>query len=396
MVILNRNKLKSKLIETYKKTILSNYLLILIILFFSVFTNTTAQNNKNKELSKELTKDSLVIEKVNNYLEEFLALENFSGSILVARDSTILIDKSIGMANYEHLVPNNSKTKYRIASLSKAFAAVLILQQVEKGKINLEGKIRDYLPFYPKKTGNEITIHQLLTHSAGLQHYEGVKDFYFKYGQVQFYSKDYLKVFWNLPLLYEPGTSHSYSSFGYFILGCILQEVTGKSYSTLLKENILDPLGLQNTGVDDHLTIVQDRASGYIYNNYVLMNSRYYDMSKSMATGDLYSTTRDLNKWSFALNTNLLLSEKYRKLLFNPFINGYGYGWSIKKFVSKDTNKTKEELIYAVHSGSTRGFESYLNKFLTYGYTIVILSNQAGAKVGKINEEITKIIIGDY
>ena len=370
--------------------------IILIIIFNYISYNVKAENSKTKENIKELTKDSLIIEKVNNYLEEFLALENFSGSILVAKDSTILIDKSIGMANYEHLVPNSYKTKYRIASLSKAFAAVLILQQVEKGKIKLEGKIRDYLPFYPQKTGDVITIHELLTHSSGIPHYEGVKDFYQKYGQTQFYSKEYLKVFWNLPLLYEPGTSHSYSSFGYFVLGCILQEVTGKSYTTLIKENILEPLGMQNTGVDDHISIVQDRASGYTYSNFTLMNSRFYDMSKSMATGDLYSNTRDLNKWSLGLNTNTILSEKYRKLLFNPYISGYGYGWSIKKYVSKETEKKKDDINYAVHSGSTRGFESYMNKFLNYDYTIIILSNQSGVKVSKINEEITKIIIGDY
>lgn len=387
---------KIKTQNIVKTTKQFNYLLFLSLLAFIFhFSNNNIFTQNGK--IKELTKDSLVIEKVNSYLEEVLALENFSGSILVARDSTILIDKSIGMANYELLVPNNSKTKYRIASLSKAFAAALILQQVEKGKLKLEAKITDYLPYYPKKTGDIITLHHLLTHTSGIPHYEGVKDFYNKYGQMQFYNpRDYMKVFWDLPLLFEPGTSHQYSSFGYFVLGVILQETTGKSYSTLLKENIIEPLGLQNTGIDDHVSILPNRASGYTNKDYTIYNSRYYDMSKSMATGDLYSNTRDLLYWSLGLSNNKILSDKYTKLLFTPYISGYAYGWSIKKHQSKDTTKKKEDLVYAVHSGTTRGFESYLNKFLNSGYTIVILSNMTGTKVSKINEEITKIIIGDY
>jgi len=373
-----------------------NFYLLNFILILFIFNHTLlSQNNKDKILAK----DSLIIEKVNNYLEEYLALENFSGSILISRDSNIIVEKSIGMANYEFLIPNSYKTKYRIASLSKAFTAVLILQQVEKGKIKLEGKIRDYISYYPAKYGNEITIHQLLTHTSGIIHYEGIKNYYSKYGQEQFYSKEYLKLFWNQPLLFKPGTSYQYSSFGYFVLGVILQNVTGKSYAKLLKENIFEPLGLQNTSVEDHISILSERANGYVYNNYVLNNSRYYDFSKSMATGDIISTIGELNNWSLALNSNVLLSENYLKLLFNPNNYGYGYGWSIKKYYSKnngDNTNSNEQINYAVHSGSTRGFESYMTKFLNYGYTIIILSNLSNSKLNKMNEEFLKIIIGDF
>lgn len=373
-----------------------NFYLLNFILILFIFNHTLlSQNNKDKILAK----DSLIIEKVNNYLEEYLALENFSGSILISRDSNIIVEKSIGMANYEFLIPNSYKTKYRIASLSKAFTAVLILQQVEKGKIKLEGKIRDYISYYPSKYGNEITIHQLLTHTSGIIHYEGIKNYYSKYGQEQFYSKEYLKLFWNQPLLFKPGTSYQYSSFGYFVLGVILQNVTGKSYAKLLKENIFEPLGLQNTSVEDHISILSERANGYVYNNYVLNNSRYYDFSKSMATGDIISTIGELNNWSLALNSNVLLSENYLKLLFNPNNYGYGYGWSIKKYYSKNNvnnTNSNEQINYAVHSGSTRGFESYMTKFLNYGYTIIILSNLSNSKLNKMNEEFLKIIIGDF
>jgi len=373
-----------------------NFYLLNFILILFIFNHTLlSQNNKDKILAK----DSLIIEKVNNYLEEYLALENFSGSILISRDSNIIVEKSIGMANYEFLIPNSYKTKYRIASLSKAFTAVLILQQVEKGKIKLEGKIRDYISYYPAKYGNEITIHQLLTHTSGIIHYEGIKNYYSKYGQEQFYSKEYLKLFWNQPLLFKPGTSYQYSSFGYFVLGVILQNVTGKSYAKLLKENIFEPLGLQNTSVEDHISILSERANGYVYNNYVLNNSRYYDFSKSMATGDIISTIGELNNWSLALNSNALLSENYLKLLFNPNNYGYGYGWSIKKYYSKNNvnnTNSNEQINYAVHSGSTRGFESYMTKFLNYGYTIIILSNLSNSKLNKMNEEFLKIIIGDF
>lgn len=115
--------------------------------------------------------------KLEEYLQICLRTENFSGSVLVAKDGEILLDKGYGMANYEFDIPNTSFTKFRIGSLTKAFTAVMVLQLVESGKIKLDGKITDYLLNYPNKNGDSLTIHQLLSHTSGLPHYEAIPDF---------------------------------------------------------------------------------------------------------------------------------------------------------------------------------------------------------------------------
>ena len=209
--------------------------------------------------------DKNTIAKLNSYLEASTTTGNFSGAVLIAKGSQIVVANGYGMANYELNVANTTQTKFRIGSLTKAFTAVLVLQQVEKGKLRLENKVTDYLPAYPHSPGDSLTIHQLLAHSSGLPHYEAIPDFFEKYGRSAMTTQEYIKLFSVLPLRFKPGTKYSYSSFGYYLLGAILEQVTGKTYANLVQDNICIPLGMSNTEVESQTALVVNRASGYDY-----------------------------------------------------------------------------------------------------------------------------------
>ncbi|MEO5564710.1 MAG: serine hydrolase, partial [Chitinophagaceae bacterium] len=320
--------------------------------------------------------------------------------VLVAKNGKILLGNGYGMANYDFNIPNTTATKFRIGSLTKAFTAVMVLQLVESGKIKLDEKIKDYLPDYPNANRDSITIHQLLSHKSGMPHYEAIPDFFEKYGSVYLSEEDYINLFSNLPLLFIPGTKYKYSSFGYFLLGAILEKVSGKSYKDLLREKITIPLAMKNTTVENNSSIEINKASGYDYlfdykHTYKytgLANSPYEDVSKAGGAGQILSTVEDLYKWNIALSSNKLLSEKYSTLLFKPNLSNYAYGWNIKQ---KSLKGFADKVTIAEHGGSSTGFLSYISKNLTNGDFIVVLSNRSNAAVQNMTEDIQAILYGD-
>jgi CubicO group peptidase (beta-lactamase class C family) len=189
------------------------------------------------------------------------------------------------------------------------------MQQVEKGRLRLDGKVSDYLPDYPERNGNRITIQHLLTHSAGIIDFGHLFEYLSLGGSVNIAgftlqvsdeetTPDYLNT-WRLPhtrkdlfgyfadkdLLFSPGSQSQYSNFGYTLLAIILEQVTGQSYQELLQEGILDPVGMENTGIDVNSSILERRASGYYYRPLAgLENSAFLDMSITLGSGSLYST----------------------------------------------------------------------------------------------------------
>ena len=211
---------------------------------------------------------------------------------------------------------------------------------------------------------------------------------------------EYVNLFSKLPLLFKPGTKYKYSSFGYFLLGVILEQVSGNSYSDLLKEQITYPLQMKNTVVENQSSIEKNKAFGYDYlfdykHTYKykgLANAPFEDVSKAGGAGQILSTTEDLYKWSIALSTTKLLSKEYLKLLFTPNLSNYSYGWNIKRKTLKDLSDT---VTVAEHGGSSTGFLSYLSKNLNNGIFIVVLSNRSNAAVQNMSNDIQAIVYGD-
>src|SRR5882724_7849807 len=216
--------------------------------------------------------------------------EQFNGSALVAENGKIIYKKGIGLANMEWNIPNEPDTKFRLGSITKQFTATLILQLVEQGKIKLDGKLSDYLDAYRKDTGARITIHNLLSHTSGVPNYTAQQGFFQNVSRNPFTVDDFIKKYASGDLEFEPGTKFNYSNSGYFLLGAIVEKVTGKPYEQVLKENILDPLGMKNSGYDHYNTILSRRATGYTKTQRGYETAPYLDMSIPYAAGSIYST----------------------------------------------------------------------------------------------------------
>ncbi|MGA2297629.1 MAG: serine hydrolase domain-containing protein [FCB group bacterium] len=325
--------------------------------------------------------------KFDEYLNSYYDMEPFSGVVLIAKGDSILLNKGYGMANYELNVPNTHKTVFNIASLTKPFTAVLALQLVQKGKLNLKGKVIDYISDYPKKNGSMITIHNLLNHTSGIPHYEVFPDFYFKQSREEYAPKEFIKLFWNQNLLFKPGTNFKYTSLGYYVLTYIIQQITGKPYKDLIKDNICIPAGLKNTQVDDDNIIVKNRASGYEYDYTGLINADYRDMSSALGSGDLLSTTEDLLLFMKAIEGTKLLNPKYKEMIFTPYPPGTCYGW----FEDKVKNPKDNSMLNRIyHTGGVNGFRTILSKY-DNGLCIIVLSNFGFTQREKIEHDLFTI-----
>ena len=181
----------------------------------------------------------------------------FNGTVLVAEGGKVLYKKGLGLAHMEWKIPNQPDTKFRIGSLTKQFTAMLILQLVEQGKLKLDGKITDYLPDYPRKSGDKITVHHLLNHTSGIPSYTGFPGFVANQSRDPYRPDEFVKKFFaDKDLEFEPGARFSYNNSAYFLLGAIIEKVAGQPYEKVLQQNILGPLNMKITGYDHHRTIL--------------------------------------------------------------------------------------------------------------------------------------------
>ena len=311
----------------------------------------------------------------------------FNGTVLVAEKGKVVFAKGYGLANREWDQPNAPDTKFRLGSLTKQFTSMLVMQLVEKGQLKLDAHITDYLPDYPKAGGDKITLHHLLTHTSGIPNYTAQPNFRNGPSIQPTTPVAFVSTFSAMPLEFEPGSKFNYSNSGYFLLGAIVEKVTGKPYAQVLTENILQPLHMQDTGYDLAGTILPKRATGYEKTPTGMANSAYLDMTVPYAAGSLYSTVLDLYKWDQALYTNQLLSEANKALLFKDFKSGYAYGWNIGKSpMGPDTVAVQQ------HGGGINGFRTFLLRAPKDHHLVVVLDNEGGPKVSQLSADLLKVL----
>jgi len=315
---------------------------------------------------------------------------DFNGSALVARAGRVIYEQSFGFANLEWRIPNDSHTKFELGSITKQFTALLVLQFVNEGKIRLDGHLADYLPYYRKDTGARITIHHLLSHTSGVPNFIQAPGFLDGPDSRRHYTvQEFATKYCSGDLQFEPGGKFAYSNSGYFLLGAILDEVSGKSYEQLVNDRVFGPLGMTDSGYTHTETIIPHRAYGYERTPDGLKNARFYDMSIPFAAGALYSTPRDLFLWDQALYTERLLPAKLRDLLFTPNLDNYGYGWGILK-PEQGAPYAGESI--PMHGGAIFGFQAVIQRILSHKELIVLLDNTDSPKLLDIALEIRRVL----
>jgi CubicO group peptidase (beta-lactamase class C family) len=293
-------------------------------------------------------------------------------SVLVAKDGKIVYKKAFGYQNIEQKIAATPETKFRIGSITKQFTAAAILKLQEEGKLKVTDKLSQFLPDFPR--GNEVTIHHLLTHTSGIHSYTGKSDFLTKV-LTPITPDALIEYFKNDAYDFNPGEEYRYNNSGYFLLGYIIEKVSGKPYAQFLKENFFGPLQMSNTGVHNTSLKLTNEAVGYERNGESYKPGMNWDMSWAGGAGALYSTVEDMYKWNEAVFSGKVLTQESLKAAFTPVVlnNGktppgtnYGYGWGIDEYRGRNAIQ---------HSGGLHGFISNAARFTEDNMTVVILTN---------------------
>lgn len=354
-----------------------NHFITLVALCLFAFQSASAQNSTRQ-----------ITAKIDEYMKSAVEVERFSGSILVARDGKTIVSKSYGMANVELDVPNTPKTVFRLASITKQFTATAIMMLQERGKLNINESACKYLADCPV-AWQTITIRHLLTMTHGIPGVTGLELGALRGLPVPW--DQWLEATAKKPLDFTPGEKFKYSNSGYTLLGFIIERVSGKSYGDFLQENIFTPLEMKQTGYEDPLKIIKNRATGYRYlPGEPIANVPYAEMIRLYAAGGIYSTTEDLLLWDKALYTEKLLSKKSIDEMFTPFKDmypgkSYAYGW----WTSQKFGRTE-----IAHGGNLAGFITYIARFPTDRVTVIVLSNNGRGSSGKISNVLSAIVFG--
>ncbi|MFA6469713.1 MAG: serine hydrolase [Bacteroidota bacterium] len=334
-------------------------------------------------------------ERLDELIGGFTRLRQFNGTALIAKEGKVLLKKGYGFANFELGSPTEVDTKYRLASVTKQFTAMRIMQLVEEGKLNLAGTISDYLPDYPRSTGSRITIHHLLTHTSGIPSYTDFPGFMQRNARNPVRPQEFIKFFADSALQFEPGTKFHYNNSAYFLLGVLIEKVTGMSYAENINEHIFKPLGMKNSGYDRNAQLLPKRAAGYQQNGSQLMNAQYIDMTIPYSAGSLYSTVEDLYVWDQALYTHTLLPSDAAQKLFSKYVwtdegaqsRYYGYGWFMNTVQIGNSTDSVESV---EHGGGIFGFNTLMFRVPKEKITIILLSNLSGVRL----RDITKGALG--
>jgi CubicO group peptidase (beta-lactamase class C family) len=327
-----------------------------------------------------------VAAQVDDYLNDLTNQGEFSGSVLIANDNQVIISKGYGMANIELSVPNASLTKFRIGSVTKQFTALAIMILQERELLSIHDPISTYVLDCPE-AWKAITIHHLLTHTSGIPDFVNFPE-YMDHSRLPQALDETIGLFKDRPLQFAPGARFEYSNSGYILLGFIIEVTTGQSYEDFLRQNIFDPLGMNNSGYDSNRTIIMDRADGYKQENGILLNADHIEMDTPHAAGALYSTVEDMFLWDQALYTDQLVSLETLDAIFTPYeydswYGGYyGYGWNIGE------KHDREEFC---HGGGINGFTAFITRFPQEEICIVILSNFELASIDDLTRDLTDI-----
>jgi CubicO group peptidase (beta-lactamase class C family) len=291
-------------------------------------------------------------------------------SIIVVKDGKTVFRKAYGMADVAKGTPLTPETSLRIGSMTKQFTSTAILMLADEGKLSLGDDITKYLPDYPAQ-GKKVTIEHLLTHTSGIVSYSG------KSGYMAGMAKDVsvagmIDSFKNDPLQFEPGTAWAYNNSGYYLLGAIIEKVSGMPYAKFVEQRIFVPLGMEHTAYEGFERDKAPRAAGHLPGPDGFQPGKPISMNQAYAAGALVSTVDDLARWDAALSSGKLLKAASWQQAVTPYklangkSTGYGYGWEI------GTLRGSQKV---AHGGAINGFRTYALRLPAEKVYVAVLSN---------------------
>ena len=306
--------------------------LILMLVMISFLTlDVSAQTLNTKQLTAEFDK----------MLSEKFKPGETGCAALVAKNGQIIYRKAFGMADIELNVPMQPDMVFRIGSITKQFTAVAILQLMEQGKLSLQDDITKFIPDYPTQAYT-ITIEHLLTHTSGIKSLTNIPELE-KYNKTDMKPGEVIDLFKNQPMEFAPGTKYNYNNSGFFLLGFIIEKVSGKTYAEYIQDNFFTPLGMTGSCYGSNTKIIKNRASGYQPGKDGVENAEYLSMLLPYAAGSIQSTVEDLFKWNQAVHSYKLVKKETLDKAFTEYKltngkgTGYGYGWALSQIQGSPT-----------------------------------------------------------
>lgn len=334
-------------------------------------------------------RSEVVIQKeMDKFLKAHFETGEFMGTALVARGDKVLHSAGYGMADLENESPNLPETVFRLGSLTKQFTAAAILQLQDQGLLDVNKPVSLYLPDYPH--GDEITVHQVLNHTAGIANYTEFADLEDTMRDPTSLA-DLMARFADMPLGFKPGSQFKYSDSGYVVLTAIIEAVSGQPYADYMAKHIFQPLGLSATGYEDSGVILAHRADGYVRADDAYRHAAYLDMSVPSGGGGLDSTVLDLYRWDRALYSTDMLSKSALESFFAPSASmgpkaEYAYGWAVVEMSGRR---------FILHDGGINGFSTFLIRYPEEELVVIVLSNVETAPTQAIAVGLASIALGD-
>ena len=363
---------------------MKNISFLLIIVSLCLFSCKNEQKSIYKENKTIEIIDSVKIsfkvlendnrgKKINAFFEKKFSRNLFNGNILFAENGNIITQKSYGYSNLRKKELLTKEHSFQLASVSKPFTSIAILQLIENNKINLKDTIQEFFPEFPYQG---ITIHQLLSHRSGMSqytHFCDAPDSIWPDKSITINNQDVINIITRIvPLInYKPNYRYYYCNTNYLILASIVEQVSGISFKQYVKKYIFEPSGMFNSAIYDRTNLEDLVLPVQGYEN----KTPWEDVYLNGVVGDKgdYSTTEDLLKFDRALEKNILISDSLKKLAFTKMnlerkgSKNYGYGFRLKE------HEKYGKIVY--HTGWWKGFRSYFVKVLDKNQTIIVLNN---------------------
>jgi CubicO group peptidase (beta-lactamase class C family) len=333
----------------------------------------------------EIAAEDPLESRVDRYLEPYLETGNFAGALLIAREGEVLLSKAYGQASAEDGSPNTHQSAFHLASVSRIFtpAAILLLEQ--QGKLSMDDPLAKYLPEWPR--GDEITIHHLMTLSAGFPDINSLPGY--ETWQMSPQTLEALvEKFRDLPLEFEPGQESVHSNSNYVVLALLIEQLSGRDFGDFLKEEIFAPLGMNRTGHHGRAhEVIPYLTSGHTPSGLAdLAPALAIDWSVKAGHGSLYSTVEDLYKFDRALVDHRILNEASVAKTFSEHFPHNGYGW----FIRERFGTTEIHI-----NGRSPGFGTYWGRSVGNDVTVIVLGNIYNGTPTTIGRDLIAMVLGE-
>ena len=329
----------------------------------------------------------MLAQKADSLVQDEMKRQNIAGlSLTIVVDKKIAVSRAYGLADLENQVPVSTATLFRTGSIAKPMTATAAMALYQAGKLDLDAPVQKYCPAFPQKQWT-ITTRELLGHLSGIRHYRQDNSDVFSTKHYAHVS-DAFEMFANDPLLFQPGTKMEYTTFGYDVVGCVIEGASGEDFITALNTLVLSPGGMTSTRTDDAFAIIPHRTRPYtVVAGHSIENAPFVDTSNKIPGGGLISTADDLARFAIALESGRLLDASTSDLMWtlqktsDGKATGYAYGWGVHE----------EDGVRTVgHTGGQPGCSSAIWMLPGKGFAVTIMANTDEVKVLPIAEALAQ------